>query len=41
VSERRDVRVSRSGATVQQQAAGAVSLDAIYSDPIEALSKSV
>ena len=41
VSERRDVRVSRSGATVQQQAAGAVSLDAIYSDPIEALSRSL
>ncbi|MFW0783050.1 ROK family transcriptional regulator [Gordonia sp. CPCC 206044] len=34
----RDVRVSHSGTTVQQQAAGAVSLDAIYSDPIEALS---
>ncbi|ORM27767.1 ROK family protein [Williamsia sp. 1135] len=39
VAERRDVRVSRSGATVQQQAAGAVSLDAIYSDPVEALSR--
>ncbi|MFT4127164.1 MAG: ROK family protein [Gordonia sp. (in: high G+C Gram-positive bacteria)] len=34
----RDVRVSHSGATVQQQAAGAVSLDAVYSDPLEALS---
>nr|WP_076476191.1 ROK family transcriptional regulator [Williamsia sterculiae] len=33
----RDMRVSRSGATVQQQAAGAVSLDAVYSDPLEAL----
>ncbi|MBT0567531.1 ROK family transcriptional regulator [Williamsia sp. CHRR-6] len=33
----RDVRVTRAGATVQQQAAGAVSLDAIYSDPLEAL----
>lgn len=33
----RDVRVSHSGATVQQQAAGAVSLDALYSDPLEAL----
>ncbi|MGW0035314.1 ROK family protein [Gordonia sp. NPDC003376] len=33
----RDVRVSHSGATVQQQAAGAVSLDAVYSDPIAAL----
>ncbi|PXW35787.1 UNVERIFIED_CONTAM: putative NBD/HSP70 family sugar kinase [Williamsia faeni] len=39
VAPRRDVRVSRSGATVQQQAAGAVSLDAIYSDPIEALAR--
>lgn len=39
VAERRDVRVSRSGATVQQQAAGAVSLDAIYSDPVEALTR--
>ncbi|WP_018178739.1 ROK family protein [Jongsikchunia kroppenstedtii] len=37
VAENRDVRVSRSGATVQQLAAGAVSLDAIYNDPIEAL----
>lgn len=34
----RDVRVSHSGTTVQQQAAGAVSLDAIYADPLEALS---
>ena len=33
----RDVRVSHSGSTVQQQAAGAVSLDAIYADPLEAL----
>ncbi|KQS00813.1 ROK family transcriptional regulator [Williamsia sp. Leaf354] len=33
----RDVRVTRAGAGVQQQAAGAVSLDAIYSDPIGAL----
>ncbi|GAA1482003.1 ROK family transcriptional regulator [Gordonia sinesedis] len=33
----RDVRVSHSGATVQQQAAGAVSLDAVYTDPLEAL----
>ncbi|MEE3850035.1 ROK family protein [Gordonia sp. LSe1-13] len=33
----RDVRVSHSGSTVQQQAAGAVSLDAIYVDPLEAL----
>ncbi|MEP9416556.1 MULTISPECIES: ROK family protein [unclassified Gordonia (in: high G+C Gram-positive bacteria)] len=33
----RDVRVSHSGATVQQQAAGAVALDAIYSDPLAAL----
>lgn len=32
-----DVRVSHSGTTVQQQAAGAVALDAIYSDPLEAL----
>ncbi|WP_207836276.1 ROK family protein [Williamsia soli] len=39
VADRRDVRVSRSGATVQQQAAGAVSLDAIYSDPVEALAR--
>lgn len=37
VAERRDVRVSRSGTTVQQQAAGAVSLDAIYTDPLEAI----
>ncbi|MFD0925208.1 ROK family protein [Williamsia deligens] len=33
----RDVRVSRAGASVQQQAAGAVSLDAVYSDPLAAL----
>ncbi|MBJ7289504.1 MAG: ROK family transcriptional regulator [Williamsia sp.] len=33
----RDVRVTRAGASVQQQAAGAVSLDAVYSDPLEAL----
>ncbi len=33
----RDVRVSHSGTTVQQQAAGAVSLDAIYADPLEAV----
>lgn len=33
----RDVRVSHSGTTVQQQAAGAVSLDAVYSDPVAAL----
>lgn len=33
----RDVRVTRSGATVQQQASGAVSLDAVYSDPLAAL----
>ncbi len=39
VADRRDVRVSRSGATVQQLAAGAVSLDAIYSDPVEALTR--
>ena len=37
VAAKRDVRVSHSGTTVQQQAAGAVSLDAIYSDPLEAL----
>ena len=37
VSSKRDVRVSHSGATVQQQAAGAVSLDAIYNDPLEAV----
>ncbi|MGJ0118402.1 ROK family transcriptional regulator [Williamsia sp. MIQD14] len=33
----RDVRVTRAGAGVQQQAAGAVALDAIYSDPLGAL----
>ncbi len=33
----RDVRVSRTASTVQQQAAGAVSLDAVYSDPIGTL----
>ncbi|MFW0788213.1 ROK family protein [Gordonia sp. CPCC 205333] len=37
VAAKRDVRVSHSGVTVQQQAAGAVSLDAIYSDPLEAI----
>ncbi|MDL9935184.1 ROK family transcriptional regulator [Gordonia sp. ABSL1-1] len=37
VAAKRDVRVSHSGATVQQQAAGAVSLDAVYSDPLEAV----
>ena len=37
VSPKRDVRVSHSGVTVQQQAAGAVSLDAVYGDPLEAL----
>lgn len=37
VVPKRDVRVSHSGATVQQQAAGAVSLDALYSDPLAAL----
>lgn len=38
-SDHRDVRVSRAGTTVQQQAAGAVSLDAIFSDPLEALAR--
>lgn len=33
----RDVRVARSAITVQQKAAGAASLDAIYADPLEAL----
>lgn len=33
----RDVRVARSAITVQQKAAGAVALDAIYADPLEAL----
>ncbi|MGV9859622.1 ROK family protein [Gordonia sp. NPDC003425] len=37
VVPKRDVRVSHSGITVQQQAAGAVSLDAVYNDPLEAL----
>ena len=37
IATKRDVRVSHSGATVQQQAAGAVSLDAIYSDPLQAI----
>ncbi|MEO9329341.1 ROK family transcriptional regulator [Gordonia aurantiaca] len=37
IAPKRDVRVSHSGATVQQQAAGAVSLDAIYSDPLQAI----
>ena len=37
IVSKRDVRVSHSGATVQQQAAGAVSLDAIYSDPLQAI----
>ncbi|MFT4044161.1 MAG: ROK family protein [Gordonia sp. (in: high G+C Gram-positive bacteria)] len=37
VAPKRDVRVSHSGVTVQQQAAGAISLDAVYSDPLEAL----
>lgn len=37
VTAKRDVRVSRAGVTVQQQAAGAVSLDAIYADPLGAL----
>ncbi|MFC0315666.1 ROK family protein [Gordonia phosphorivorans] len=35
----RDVRVARSAITVQQKAAGAASLDAIYADPIEALTR--
>lgn len=34
----RDVRVARSAITVQQKAAGAVALDAIYADPLDALS---
>ncbi|MFT3901365.1 MAG: ROK family transcriptional regulator [Gordonia sp. (in: high G+C Gram-positive bacteria)] len=37
VTDKRDVRVSRAGVTVQQQAAGAVSLDALYSDPLGAI----
>ncbi|MFT4085563.1 MAG: ROK family transcriptional regulator [Gordonia sp. (in: high G+C Gram-positive bacteria)] len=37
VVTQRDVRVARSAITVQQKAAGAVALDAIYADPIEAL----
>ena len=37
VTGRRDVRVSRAGVTVQQQAAGAVSLDALYADPLGAI----
>lgn len=38
VATQRDVRVARSAITVQQKAAGAVALDAIYADPLEALS---
>lgn len=38
VVTQRDVRVARSAITVQQKAAGAVALDAIYADPLEALS---
>ncbi|MFM9377169.1 ROK family protein [Gordonia sp. VNK21] len=38
VINNRDVRVARSAITVQQKAAGAVALDAIYSDPLDALS---
>jgi len=37
VITQRDVRVARSAITVQQKAAGAVALDAIYADPLEAL----
>ena len=37
VVNNRDVRVARSAITVQQKAAGAVALDALYSDPLEAL----
>ncbi|GED96063.1 ROK family transcriptional regulator [Gordonia crocea] len=37
VTAKRDVRVSRAGVSVQQQAAGAVSLDALYSDPLGAI----
>ncbi|MGI6796053.1 ROK family protein [Gordonia sihwensis] len=38
VITQRDVRVARSAITVQQKAAGAVALDAIYADPLDALS---
>ncbi|GAC78900.1 MULTISPECIES: ROK family transcriptional regulator [Gordonia] len=38
VVTQRDVRVARSAITVQQKAAGAVALDAIYADPLDALS---
>ncbi len=37
ITAKRDVRVSRAGVSVQQQAAGAVSLDAIYADPLGAI----
>ncbi|GAB11600.1 putative NagC family transcriptional regulator [Gordonia araii NBRC 100433] len=37
VTAKRDVRVSRAGVTVQQQAAGAISLDALYTDPLGAI----
>lgn len=33
----RDVRVARSAITVQQKAAGAAALDAVYADPLDAL----
>ena len=38
VITQRDIRVARSTITVQQKAAGAVALDAIYADPLDALS---
>ncbi|MGB3301295.1 ROK family protein [Gordonia sp. (in: high G+C Gram-positive bacteria)] len=38
VLTQRDVRVARSAITVQQKAAGAVALDEIYADPLDALS---
>ncbi|WP_026918193.1 ROK family transcriptional regulator [Gordonia shandongensis] len=39
VITQRDVRVARSAITVQQKAAGAVALDALYADPLEALAR--
>ncbi|WP_143965857.1 ROK family transcriptional regulator [Gordonia zhaorongruii] len=39
VVTQRDVRVARSAITVQQKAAGAVALDALYADPLDALSR--
>ena len=39
VMTQRDVRVARSAITVQQKAAGAVALDALYADPLEALAR--